>query len=117
MKHALPWAEEKTGLALTDEQRQAVHLAFQEKLLILTGGPGTGKTTILQAVIRLLEAKRLRMHLASPTGRAAKRLAEVTGHEASTLHRLLEWNPRQGGSSGMPGILWRPTSWSWMKRP
>ena len=94
---ALPWAEEKTGLALTDEQRQAVRLAFQEKLLILTGGPGTGKTTILQAVIRLLEAKKLRMHLASPTGRAAKRLAEVTGHEASTLHRLLEWNPREGG--------------------
>jgi len=97
MNQALPWVEEKTGLALTEEQRQAVRLAFQEKLLILTGGPGTGKTTILQAVIRLLEAKRLRMHLASPTGRAAKRLAEVTGHEASTLHRLLEWNPRQGG--------------------
>jgi exodeoxyribonuclease V alpha subunit len=97
MDQALPWVEEKTGLALTDEQRQAVRLAFQEKLLILTGGPGTGKTTILQAVIRLLEAKRLRMHLASPTGRAAKRLAEVTGYEASTLHRLLEWNPREGG--------------------
>ena len=97
MDQALPWVEEKTGLALTEEQRQAVRLAFQEKLLILTGGPGTGKTTILQAVIRLLEAKRLRMHLASPTGRAAKRLAEVTGHEASTLHRLLEWNPREGG--------------------
>jgi len=93
----LPWVEGKTGLALTEEQRQAVRLAFQAKLLVITGGPGTGKTTILQAVIRLLEAKKLRMHLASPTGRAAKRLAEVTGHEASTLHRLLEWNPREGG--------------------
>ena len=97
MSQALPWVEQKTGLALTEEQRQAVRQAFQEKLLIITGGPGTGKTTILKAVIRILEAKKLRMHLASPTGRAAKRLAEVTGHEATTLHRLLEWNPREGG--------------------
>lgn len=97
MAQALAWVEQKTGLALTEEQRQAVRLAFQEKLLIITGGPGTGKTTILQAVVRLLEAKKLRMHLASPTGRAAKRLAEVTGHDAGTLHRLLEWNPREGG--------------------
>ncbi|MEI8189607.1 MAG: ATP-dependent RecD-like DNA helicase [candidate division NC10 bacterium] len=97
MTHALAWVEQKTGLALTEEQRQAVRLALQEKLLIITGGPGTGKTTILQAVIRLLEEKKLRIHLASPTGRAAKRLAEVTGHEATTLHRLLEWNPREGG--------------------
>jgi exodeoxyribonuclease V alpha subunit len=94
---ALGAVEQKTGLHLSDEQRHAVRLAFQEKLLILTGGPGTGKTTILKAVIRLLEGQRLRMHLASPTGRAAKRLAEVTGHEATTLHRLLEWNPREGG--------------------
>jgi len=97
MSQALPWVEKKTGLALTEEQRQAVRLAFREKLLVITGGPGTGKTTILQAVIRLLEARKLRMHLASPTGRAAKRLAEVTGHDAGTLHRLLEWNPREGG--------------------
>ncbi|HEX7629455.1 MAG TPA: AAA family ATPase, partial [Candidatus Methylomirabilis sp.] len=97
MTHALAWVEQKTGLALTEEQRQAVCLALQEKLLIITGGPGTGKTTILQAVIRLLEEKKLRIHLASPTGRAAKRLAEITGHEATTLHRLLEWNPREGG--------------------
>jgi len=97
MAHALPWVEERTGLVLTEEQRHAVRLACQEKLLIITGGPGTGKTTILKAVIRLLAAKKLRIHLASPTGRAAKRLAEVTGHEASTLHRLLEWSPRDGG--------------------
>jgi exodeoxyribonuclease V alpha subunit len=97
MSQALPWVEQKTGLALTDEQRQAVRLAFQEKLFIITGGPGTGKTTILQTVVRLLETKQIRTHLASPTGRAAKRLAEVTGHEATTLHRLLEWNPSAGG--------------------
>ncbi|HYL80590.1 MAG TPA: ATP-dependent RecD-like DNA helicase, partial [Candidatus Acidoferrum sp.] len=97
MTQALPRVEKQTGLALTQQQRQAVRMAFQEKLLIITGGPGTGKTTILQAIIRILEAKKLRMHLASPTGRAAKRLAEVTGHEAATLHRLLEWSPREGG--------------------
>ncbi len=97
MTQALPWVERKTGVALTEEQRQAVCLALREKLLIITGGPGTGKTTILKAVVRLLEAKNLRMHLASPTGRAAKRLAEVTGQDATTLHRLLEWNPREGG--------------------
>ncbi|HSB79164.1 MAG TPA: ATP-dependent RecD-like DNA helicase [Candidatus Methylomirabilis sp.] len=97
MPQALAWVEKQTGLALTEEQRQAVRLAFQEKLLIITGGPGTGKTTILQAIIRLLEAKKLRLHLASPTGRAAKRLAEITGHEAATLHRLLDWSPRTGG--------------------
>lgn len=97
MAQALPWVEAKTGLTLTEEQRQAVRLAFREKLLIVTGGPGTGKTTILQTIIRILEAKKLRMHLASPTGRAAKRLAEVTGHEATTLHRLLDWNPSAGG--------------------
>ena len=97
MTHTVAWVEQKTGLALTEEQRRAVCLALQEKLLIITGGPGTGKTTILQAVIRLLEEKNLRIHLASPTGRAAKRLAEVTGREATTLHRLLEWSPREGG--------------------
>jgi exodeoxyribonuclease V alpha subunit len=97
VSEALAGVERKTGMALSDEQRHAVQLAFREKFLIVTGGPGTGKTTILKSVIRLLEAQRLRMDLASPTGRAAKRLAEVTGHEASTLHRLLEWSPREGG--------------------
>lgn len=97
MVRALPWVEKTTGLTLTEEQRAAVRAACEQKLLIITGGPGTGKTTILRAVTQLLAAKKLRMHLASPTGRAAKRLADVTSHDASTLHRLLEWSPRGGG--------------------
>ncbi len=96
LHQALPSFEHTNGVTLTEEQRQAVELALQQKLLILTGGPGTGKTTILNAVVRLLEAQQLTVLLASPTGRAAKRLAEVTGREARTLHRLLEWNPREG---------------------
>ncbi len=94
---AVPEVELSTGRVLSDEQRRAVQLACDEKFLIITGGPGTGKTTILQSIVRLLDRDRLKLFLASPTGRAAKRLSEVAGREASTLHRLLEWNPRAGG--------------------
>jgi exodeoxyribonuclease V alpha subunit len=66
-------------------------------VLVITGGPGTGKTTLLNCLIRILEKKSRRILLASPTGRAAKRLAEVTGKEARTIHRLLEYSPKEGG--------------------
>jgi exodeoxyribonuclease V alpha subunit len=85
------------GLALNDGQRQAVCAALTHKVTVLTGGPGTGKTTAMQTAIRLLEARRLRYALAAPTGRAAKRLAEATGREAKTIHRLLEFKPQKGG--------------------
>ena len=94
---ALAWVEETTRMALAPEQRAAVRLALARKVLVITGGPGTGKTTILRCILRILERKGLRIHLASPTGRAAKRMAEATGREAATIHRLLEWNPREGG--------------------
>jgi len=84
------------GLALNAGQQKAVRTALTHKVAVLTGGPGTGKTTAVQTVIRLLEAKHFRYALAAPTGRAAKRLAEATGREAKTLHRLLEFKP-QGG--------------------
>jgi exodeoxyribonuclease V alpha subunit len=77
------------GLDLSVEQREAIRLGLKEKILVVTGGPGTGKTTIIQILTRLLEQQRFRVVLASPTGRAAKRLAEVTGRPASTIHRLL----------------------------
>jgi len=93
---ALTWVEGKAGLVLTEEQRQAVQLALEQKFMVITGGPGTGKTTILNSLIKILEAKHLRIHLASPTGRAAKRLAEVTGREAMTIHRLLGVSPKGG---------------------
>jgi exodeoxyribonuclease V alpha subunit len=84
------------GLALNEGQREAVRTSLAHKVAVLTGGPGTGKTTAVQTVIRLLEARRYRYALAAPTGRAAKRLAEATGREAKTIHRLLEFKPQQG---------------------
>ncbi len=84
------------GIALAERQRDAVQMALARKISILTGGPGTGKTTITRTILRLLTAKRKATLLAAPTGRAAKRLAESTGHEAKTIHRLLEVSPSEG---------------------
>jgi len=84
------------GLALNAGQRRAVRTALTNKVAVLTGGPGTGKTTATRTIIRLLESRGFRYALAAPTGRAAKRLAEATGREARPIHRLLEFKPRQG---------------------
>ncbi len=97
VERALAWVEGVTGLNLALQQREAIRMALQHKALIITGGPGTGKTTILRCIIRILEKKGVRIHLASPTGRAAKRMAEATGREAMTIHRLLEWSPSAAG--------------------
>ncbi len=94
---ALPWAERQLSLTLAATQRDAVRAALASKVLVITGGPGVGKTTILRAILAILRAKRVPMALCAPTGRAAKRLSEVTGIEASTIHRLLEVNPADGG--------------------
>lgn len=87
---------EANSVNLTDQQQSAVRAAFESKVSILTGGPGTGKTTTLQMVIAALEAGEYRFALASPTGRAAKRLSEATGRPASTIHRLLGYSPGEG---------------------
>jgi exodeoxyribonuclease V alpha subunit len=84
------------GLALNEGQREAVRTALTHKVAVLTGGPGTGKTTAVRTIIRLLESRNYSYALAAPTGRAAKRLAEATGREAKTIHRLLEFKPQQG---------------------
>ena len=81
---------------LSDEQQAAVNMALTHPISILTGGPGTGKTTCLKALVSTLAAQHKRFALASPTGRAAKRLSEATGHPASTIHRLLEFSPLDG---------------------
>src|SRR5207237_7496242 len=78
-------------------QKMAVRLALVSKVLVVTGGPGVGKTTIITAILRILAAKGARVLLCAPTGRAAKRLSEATGLEAKTIHRLLEVDPRNGG--------------------
>jgi exodeoxyribonuclease V alpha subunit len=93
---ALPWLEKRIGLALAESQIGAVRLALKSKVLVMTGGPGVGKTTIVKAILRILAVKGTRLLLCAPTGRAAKRMTEATGFEAKTVHRLLEVDPKNG---------------------
>ncbi|MFH9420999.1 ATP-dependent RecD-like DNA helicase [Streptomyces sp. NPDC017529] len=90
---ALAWLAERTGAELAPEQEAAVRLALTEKVAVLTGGPGCGKSFTVRSVVELARAKKAKVVLAAPTGRAAKRLSELTGVEASTVHRLLELKP------------------------
>src|SRR3974377_1011038 len=94
---ALPWVEKRIGLALAESQVAAIRLALTSKVLVMTGGPGVGKTTIVRAILRILAGKGTKILLGGPTGRAAKRLTEATGFEAKTIHRLLEVDPKGGG--------------------
>ncbi|KFI23177.1 SF1B family DNA helicase RecD2 [Nitrosococcus oceani] len=94
---AIPWVEEKTGLRLSPSQRAAVTQAVGSKIIVISGGPGVGKTTVVNSIIRIVQVKQIQIHLGAPTGRAAKRLAESTGFEAKTIHRLLEFNPHAIG--------------------
>jgi len=92
---AIPWVEEQTGMTLSQSQAAAIRLVLQHKVSVITGGPGVGKTTLVNSLLKILKAKRVRIGLCAPTGRAAKRLAESTGMEAKTVHRLLEFDPTQ----------------------
>ena len=94
---AIADVEVKTGLALAAQQRRAVAAALVDKCVVITGGPGVGKTTIVRAIVTCAALTRRAVALAAPTGRAAKRLQESTGVEAMTLHRLLEYQPQTGG--------------------
>jgi exodeoxyribonuclease V alpha subunit len=113
-KMASPWARSAGGargaidllspelfapatVALDEDQVRAIERALREKVLVITGGPGTGKTTLLNALLAVLRRAKVSFVLAAPTGRAAKRMAESAGEEAVTLHRLLEFSPREGG--------------------
>ena len=94
---AIPWVEQQLGVTLAESQREAVEMAVSSKEMVITGGPGVGKTTLVNAILRILVVKGVSVALAAPTGRAAKRLSESTGMEAKTIHRLLEVDPRHGG--------------------
>lgn len=93
---AMTWVERKTGLALAPSQQEAVRLALRSKVLVITGGPGVGKTTLVNAILKIVTAKGTDVQLCAPTGRAAKRLSESTGLEGKTVHRLLETDPATG---------------------
>jgi len=90
------YLDETSSMQLSPTQKESVRTALTHKVTVLTGGPGTGKTTTVQTILRLLDARRHRYALASPTGRAAKRLSEATGRPAKTIHRLLEYSPLEG---------------------
>ena len=94
---AIEWVQENLNIKLAEKQKEAVTLASNTKVLIITGGPGTGKTTIITAILRIFEKLRLRILLAAPTGRAAKKMSEATGWQAKTIHRLLEFSPQKAG--------------------
>ena len=89
--------ESVTGLQLATQQRTAVEAALRDRCVVITGGPGVGKTTIVKAIVHLARLGHRKVSLAAPTGRAAKRLGEATAAEATTIHRLLEFNPHEGG--------------------
>ena len=94
---AIAWAQDKAGFGFADAQSDGIREALLKKVSILTGGPGTGKTTILRALVSILRAKKAKVLLAAPTGRAARRMAESCSYFAQTVHRLLKFDPSQGG--------------------
>ena len=94
---AIAWCQQKTGKELAATQRKALQKALKSRVLVITGGPGVGKTTLVDSILLIFRAKKLRCLLCAPTGRAAKRLGEATGMPAKTIHRLLEYQPASGG--------------------
>ena len=97
IEKAIEWVHRVNRIELAEMQKEALRKAVTGKVMVITGGPGTGKTTLVNSIIKILGKKEQRIALASPTGRAAKRLSEVTGREAKTIHRLLEFSPSEGG--------------------
>ena len=93
MAVAMPWVEQKNSLQLSGSQKAAITLAVQRKFCIITGGPGVGKTTVVNSILKIIRTRRVAVTLCAPTGRAAKRLSESTGQEATTIHRLLDFDP------------------------
>jgi len=96
LDNAINWVEKSLKIEFSEKQKEAIKAAINSKVMIITGGPGTGKTTIIKAIIEIYKAMNQRILLAAPTGRAAKRMSSATGYEARTIHRLLEYSPSNG---------------------
>jgi len=94
---AIEWVQKQLSINMAEKQIEAVKCAIDNKVMVITGGPGTGKTTIINAILRIFEKLKIRIMSAAPTGRAAKRMGEATGHKAKTIHRLLEYSIQKGG--------------------
>jgi len=94
---AVAWVQDRLGITLALKQREAIKAATGQKMMVITGGPGTGKTTIIHAILKIFSRIKAKVLLAAPTGRAAKRMTETTGFEAKTIHRLLEYSLQKGG--------------------
>lgn len=93
---AIPWVERDSEFELGDSQEKAIRVAVSEKFTVITGGPGVGKTTIVNAILKILSAVNVKINLCAPTGRAARRMSEATGRRALTVHRLLQFEPKNG---------------------
>ncbi len=96
IEQAIKWVQQTVGITLAEEQREALRLALKEKVVVITGGPGTGKTTLINCLSKIWLYKKVVFLLGAPTGRAAKRMAELTGLDAKTIHRMLEFSPKTG---------------------
>ena len=96
LEKAVEWVQTELKISLAETQKQGLREAIEKKVMVVTGGPGTGKTTIIDSIIRIYRKLGQRVLLAAPTGRAAKRMSEATGSEAKTIHRLLEFSPKEG---------------------
>ena len=96
VEKAVLWVERNNDIELSPEQKEAIRESVGARVLVITGGPGTGKTTLIKSLVDIYEKKELKLALCAPTGRAAKRLSEATGREAKTIHRLLEYSPKKG---------------------
>ncbi len=94
---AIQWVQQQLSFKPAELQKDAVRYALENKVMVITGGPGTGKTTIVRVILKIFSQMKIRIMLAAPTGRAAKRLSEMTGHEAKTIHRLLEYSIHKHG--------------------
>ena len=94
---AIEWVQQQLAITLATNQLEAIRSSVESKIMVITGGPGTGKTTIIHAILKIFSKLKIRMMLAAPTGRAAKRMYETTGHEAKTIHRMLEYSFQKGG--------------------